>query len=240
MSALGLLFVIARVYCRLISIRRLVVEDYIAIFTTVRASTFQAVGYRHSSYSCAGVTLYQRGVPRRCCPLRCREAHCRPIPKRRQPCGFLHCGQLWVGNNVLHHPEVRRNHSSRQASQPGPVAQGGHVGHLDPVLHYVGHHRHSGLGSVYPSGSAVGRGQGDMLETAGHVHLDVGPRGLRGVDRPVPRHVSQHQDDDLVPVKLEEEAGPVVRVGVWLLVSDPGRPKLLLVKRKGEQDQEVA
>ncbi len=43
MSALGLVFVIGRIYCRLISIKRLVVEDYIAILTTVRASMLQAV-----------------------------------------------------------------------------------------------------------------------------------------------------------------------------------------------------
>ncbi len=47
MSALSLLFVIARVYCRLISIKRLVIEDYIAILTSVRPSMFQAVEDRH-------------------------------------------------------------------------------------------------------------------------------------------------------------------------------------------------
>ncbi len=49
MTALGLLFVVARVYCRLISIKKLVIEDYIAILTAVscRPAMLQTVGYRH-------------------------------------------------------------------------------------------------------------------------------------------------------------------------------------------------
>ncbi len=35
MTALGLLFTAARVYCRMISIKRLVVEDYIAVISAV-------------------------------------------------------------------------------------------------------------------------------------------------------------------------------------------------------------
>jgi len=223
-TALALLFSAARIYCRLISIKRLAIEDYIVILSIVSpVAQWLTPQGTSANHLIQGNTHHKRRGRRCRCRERPRQAHCHVADKKRPARHLLHHSCGLDGHPRLHPAQACRCHSARQDSGPGPLASEGHVADFGRLLPHVGHHHSPCLGSLFTRGSPVGRGEGEVLEPGHPVHLYGGARRARGCVRLVPRHLSQPRHHEHDSDQLEEKAGPVVRAGLRVLVSGLGR-----------------
>ena len=215
------LFVVGRIYSRLISQGRLAIDDYIIIICIVSARSItqqqrQCVTDRTtvSQYRLCDSRILRNQVWWRATSVN--------TPTRLRPEGdLLYSGLLCAGRPVVYHSEACRRHPAGQDPRPKPTAQNHHVDYLDPLRHALDRYACHQLCPVQSPVGTVERADREVLEQKDHSRLCHGPGYLLSAFRLILGRVSDNCAFK-ASTELEEEAGLVGCVGLRLLVGIDG------------------
>lgn len=220
------LFVVGRIYSRLISQGRLAIDDYIVVICIVSASPIPQ-RQRQCETDRTTASQYRLCDPRILCNQIWRRATPVDTPAGPRPKGdLLHSGLLCAGCPVVYHPEACRRHPAGQDPRPKPTAQDHHVDYLDPLRHALDRHACHQLCPVQSPVGTVERADREVLEQKDHGRLCHDPGYLLSAFRLVLGHVSNNRAFQ-APTELEEKTGLVGCVGLRLLVSVAGTQAVL-------------